>query len=99
MTDVIKMDYEAMDAMSQTFLQGVEQLQDTMQDMQSIANTMEDGTLIGSGGAAFTDALRGKLSPAISRLVDKFQELANDIQVAKQAMQEADSDVTKLYND
>ena len=98
MTDVIKMDYEAMDAMSQAFLQGVEQLQDTMQEMQGIANTMEDGALLGSGGSAFTDALRGKLSPAISRLIDKFQELANDIQVAKQAMQEADSDVTTLYS-
>lgn len=91
MTDVIKMDYEAMQEMSRTFLQGAEQLEDTMQEMQSIANTMEDGALLGRGGDAFTDALRGKLSPAISRLIDKFRELADDVNKAMQDMQEADT--------
>ncbi|GAB4439933.1 MAG: hypothetical protein Kow0031_21850 [Anaerolineae bacterium] len=91
MTDVIKMDYEAMEEMSRTFMQGAEQLEDTMQEMQSIANSMEDGALLGRGGDAFTDALRGKLSPAISRLIDKFRELADDVNKAMQDMQEADT--------
>lgn len=91
MTDVIKMDYEAMQEMSRTFLQGAEQFEDTMQEMQSIANNMEDGALLGRGGDAFTDALRGKMSPAISRLIDKFRELADDVNKAMQDMQEADT--------
>lgn len=91
MTDVIKMDYEAMQEMARTFLQGAEQFEDTMQEMQSIANNMEDGALLGRGGDAFTDALRGKMSPAISRLIDKFRELADDVNKAMQDMQEADT--------
>lgn len=90
MSDQIRMDYELMDNMKQAFLQGVEQLQDTMQEMQSIANTLEDGALLGQGGDAFTDAIRGKLSPAISRLTERFESLANRVEQAKVEMQEAD---------
>ncbi len=97
MTDVIKMDYELMAEMSRTFMQGAEQLEDTMQEMQSVANTMEDGALLGRGGDAFTDALRGKLSPAISRLIDKFRELADDVNKAMQDMQEADTTSKNMF--
>lgn len=91
MSDIIKMEYELMEEMGQTFLQAVEQLQDTMQEMQSIANILEGGALLGQGGAAFTDALRGKLSPAISRLIEKCEELSGDVQGAMQDMKEADA--------
>ncbi len=97
MTDVIKMDYGLMEEMHGTFLQGVEQLENTMQEMQSIANAMEDGALLGRGGDAFTDALRSKLSPSISRLTDKFKELAEDVQKAMQDMQSADSTSERMF--
>ena len=93
----IKMDYGLMEEMSRTFLQGVEQLQDTMQVMQSIANEMEDGALLGRGGVAFTDAIRGKLCPAISRLTDKFQELAEDVQQAMDDMRSADTSTERMF--
>jgi WXG100 family type VII secretion target len=90
MSDQIRMDYELMDNMRQAFLQGVEQLQDTMQEMQSIANTLEDGALLGQGGDAFTDAIRGQLCPAISRLTERLDSLAIRVEQAKTEMQEAD---------
>jgi WXG100 family type VII secretion target len=93
----IKMDYGLMEDMSRTFLQGVEQLQDTNQAMQSIANEMEDGALLGRGGVAFTEAIRGKLSPAITRLTDKFQELSEDINKAMEDMRSADSSTESMY--
>ena len=93
----IKMDYGLMQDMNKTFLQGVEQLQDTMQAMQSVANEMEDGALLGRGGTAFTDAIRGKLCPAISRLTDKFQELAEDINTAMEDMRSADTSTERMY--
>lgn len=97
MTDVIKLDYELADEMVATFLQSVEQLQDTMQEMQHIANMLEEGALLGRGGVAFTDALRTKLAPAISRLTDKYEELAEDVRIAKQRMIEADKKAASLY--
>ena len=93
----IKMDYGLMEDMSRTFLQGVEQLQDTMQAMQNVANELEDGALLGRGGVAFTDAIRGKLCPAIGRLTDKYQELAEDIQKAMEDMKSADTSSERMY--
>jgi len=97
MSNEIKMDYGLMEDMNRTFLQGVEQLQDTMQAMQNIANEMEDGVLLGRGGAAFTEALRDKLSPAISRLIDKFTELAEDINKAMEDMRSADESSERMF--
>lgn len=97
MTDIIKMEYDLMEEMSRTFLQGVEQLQDTGQDMQSVANMLQDGALLGRGGDAFTEAIRGKLCPAIARLADKFQELSGDILTAMREMQEADQEAKSNF--
>lgn len=97
MSDVIKMDYGLMQEMSQTFLQGSEQLDITMQEMQSIANALEDGALLGQGGAAFTDAIRNKLCPAIARLNDKFRELADDVNKAMADMQSSDTHTHRMF--
>jgi WXG100 family type VII secretion target len=97
MSDIIKMDYGMMEDMNRTFLQGVEQLQDTMQEMQSVANELEDGALLGRGGAAFTEAIRDKLCPAISRLTDKYNELAQDIMKAMDDMKSADTSSERMY--
>ncbi len=97
MADIIKMDYDLMQQMSQTFLQGVEQLQDTNQEMQNVANTLEEGALLGRGGDAFTDAIRSQLCPAIARLTEKFQELSGDINVAMAAMQQADQSSESMF--
>ena len=88
--DEIRVVYESMEEMCQTFNQGIEQLQDTNQEVQSLASMMEDGALLGRGGVAFVDAIRGKLTPAISRLTEKFEELRDDVQAAKQYAEEAD---------
>ncbi len=97
MSDEIRMDYGLMSDMSQTFKGGMEQLQDTMQAIQNIANEMEDGALLGQGGATFVDVLRNKLTPAISRLIEKFDELATDINHAKDDMQKADDISARMY--
>ena len=97
MSDIIKMDYGLMEDMSQTFKQGVEQLQDTNQVMQTIANDLEDGALLGRGGVAFTEAIRGKLCPAITRLTEKFEALAGDIQKAMDDMRSADTTPERMY--
>ena len=96
-TDEIRVVYELMEEMSQTFDAGVEQLQDTMQEMQSVASTLEDGALLGDGGDAFKDAIRGKLCPAIGRLTDKFSELKEDVVAAKNYAEEADKQSKGMF--
>ncbi len=97
MSDEIRMDYGLMEDMSKTFQAGVEQLQDTLSAMQNVANELEDGALLGRGGDAFTEAIRNKLSPAISRLTEKFQELAEDVNKAMEDMRSADTSTERMY--
>jgi WXG100 family type VII secretion target len=97
MSDEIRMDYGLMEDMSKTFQQSVEQLQDTLQAMQNVANELEDGALLGRGGDAFTEAIRNKLSPAISRLTEKMQELSEDVNKAMEDMRSADSSTERMY--
>ncbi len=97
MADKIKLDYGLAAEMIRTFQQGAEQLQDTAQEMQVIANTIEGGALLGRGGEAFTEAIRGKLCPAIARLTEKYQELAQDVNDAMQLMREADANTQKTF--
>lgn len=91
MPDQIKMVYSLMEDMAKTFQKGSEQLKDTCSQMQGIANTLQDGALLGQGGSAFTDAINSKLVPSISRLEQKFQELQKDVLNAMKDMQQADS--------
>lgn len=97
MSDKIKLDYGLAEEMIRTFEQGVEQLQDTMQEMQNIATMIEGGALLGRGGDAFKDAIRSKLCPSIGRLTDKFQELSRDVDAAVKYMREADTQSKGLF--
>jgi len=97
MSDKIKLDYGLAEEMIRTFEQGVEQLQDTMQEMQNIATMIEGGALLGRGGDAFKDAIRSKLAPSIGRLTDKFQELSRDVDAAVKYMREADTQSKGLF--
>ncbi|MGB1248985.1 MAG: WXG100 family type VII secretion target [Candidatus Promineifilaceae bacterium] len=97
MSNIIKMDYGMMEDMSRTFQKGVEGLQDTSQQMQSIANMLENGALVGRGGMAFTDAIRSKLCPAIGRLIEKFEELSKDVADAMGDMKEADDQTESMF--
>jgi WXG100 family type VII secretion target len=91
MVDKIKMEYARMEEMAKTFQKGSEQLKETCSAMQGIAGTLQDGALLGQGGAAFVDAVNGKLVPAINRLEQKFVELQNDVLKAMRDMQQADA--------
>ncbi|RRR68751.1 MAG: hypothetical protein EI684_17115 [Candidatus Viridilinea halotolerans] len=86
----IKLNYEMAEDMRKAFQDGVTKLQETMHEMQSVANLMSDSALKGRAGNAYVEAIRNRLCPSLSKLIDKFQELDGDIAAAVSAMQEAD---------
>jgi len=88
--DKIRLVYALAEEMAKTFQKGVEQLEGTKHEMQNIAATLEGGALIGRGGSAFVEAIRGQLCPSLDRLKAKFHELDGDVKVAIQAMHEED---------
>lgn len=99
MSDEIKLNYDLAEEMAKTFNAGTEQLQDTMQELQSIANVLDQGALRGRGGAAFVEAIRNKLCPSLARLTDKFKEMEQDVQAAVAAMREADNTSRGKFGD
>lgn len=98
MSDEIRVVYPDMEEMSRTFQQGSEQLRETMQEMQAIATVLEDGALLGLGGQAFVEAIRGRLCPAIDRLADKFRELDIDVRAAMRYAMQADIESKQKFN-
>ena len=82
---------EMMDAMSKTFKDGMEALQDALMEMTRIANAMDDGALQGDAGSSFSDALQNSMARKIQELHDKFEELANDIEQTKQTFIDKDN--------
>jgi len=88
--DEIKLDYGLAEDMAKTIKAGAETLQDISQEMQNIANTLEEGALLGRGGALFVDAIRGNLCPSLAKFIEKFEELEGDIHEAMEFMRESD---------
>jgi WXG100 family type VII secretion target len=97
MADEMKMVYESVEAMVKTFDQSVEQLQDTMQEMQSIAGVLEDGALLGDGGQAFVEAIRNTFARSMTKLTEKMEELSGDCQAAIEEFQAADSESAGMF--
>lgn len=97
MADEIKLDYGLADEMIATFKQAEQQLNDTLSEVQAIAITLEDGALLGRAGEAFTDGIRGKLSPAIARLSKKMEEMAKDVEHYKRLMQGTDRSAARTF--
>jgi len=90
MQDEIKMEYPLMEEMKRTFQAGREQLQETLTELNSIADKLEGGALLGDAGSAFSEAIRGALTAAVNKLNDKFEELEGDIQYAVDQMRQAE---------
>jgi uncharacterized protein YukE len=84
MSEIIKMDYGAMEDMAQTFRDSAQNLEDIMREMESVAASMEGGALLGRGGDRFHFAhdifVRDRLVRVrLSKLADKMNELSQDI--------------------
>jgi len=78
----VRMNYESMDTMADQFFKAAEQLDDTMGDMQKVAQMMEGGALHGNTGSAFVDAIQSQLVPAMNIMRDKLSEMGEDIKAA-----------------
>jgi WXG100 family type VII secretion target len=92
MPEEIRLVIPTAEDMIKTFVEGVNVLQETNSRMEKIASTLEGGALLGQGGTAFVEAIRDSLNPAIARLEEKYQELAQDVRKAIEDMQEADQE-------
>src|SRR5688500_7515196 len=93
----IRLVYELAEEMAKSFNKGAEGLEQTTQEVQNIASTLEGGALLGRGGNAFVEAIRSQLVPALGRLKDKFNELDGDVKTAIKLMKEEDEQAARGF--
>lgn len=86
----IRLVYELAEDMAKGFQKGAEALEQTTQEVQNVASTLEGGALLGRGGTAFVEAIRSQMAPSLAKLREKFLELDGDIKVAIQLMRDED---------
>lgn len=98
MSEVIKLNYPAMQEMAQQCKTASQKLQETARLAQQIGNEMQNGALVGDAGEAFSQALLTALLPAVNKLGQKFDEIAKDIQAAISDMQAQDKNAGGLFN-
>jgi uncharacterized protein YukE len=99
MADIIKLNYPAMMEMAEHCKATSQRLLETVRLAQAISQQMENGALVGDAGEAFSGALTGAFCPAVTRLSQKFEEVARDIEGAIQDMQSTDgTKVGSLFN-
>lgn len=91
--DIIKIDFAKAEDMRKTFKASSQQLDQTIKEMQAIANTLEQGALLGTGGKAYVDAIKTKLIPSLNKFKAKMNELDNDVKAAVDYMKEGDAQV------
>lgn len=95
--DVIQMDYAWMQTTAQKFKARGDQMEGLIKDALRMAAAMDDGVLQGEAGDAFAEAIRQRLVPAMTRLKDKFGELASDVIKAQQEMAERDGSSSQAF--
>lgn len=93
MTKTLQIVPERIDAMTATFKSSMDELQETLSELNSIVQIMEEGALIGDAGTLFAEALRGSLTKKINDLHQKFEELSKDLQDTKNTIVEIDRNV------
>jgi|HigsolmetaAR206D_1030411.scaffolds.fasta_scaffold22074_2 Uncharacterized protein conserved in bacteria len=98
MADKIKLNYPMAEQMARTFQQSAQQVDETIKEMKSIADTLKNGALLGQGGQAFVDAIEGPFVKSLDKLSKKFLELDKDVRAAIAAMRQADEETKRQFN-
>lgn len=93
----VQMDYDLMEDMARLFREGSQHLEDLTRSMQNIAGRLEDGALLGRGGDALAQAIRGSLVSRIGALQDKLQELSQDVYGALVDLRDGDTEAASRF--
>ncbi len=93
----VKMNYQSMENMEKAFRAANQQVQESIQEMEKVAKTLEDGALLGMAGDAFKDAIRSKLEKRMKVIADKMAELERDINGALIATRDGITTATSRF--
>ena len=95
--NIKKMVYPEADQMIQVLKEACNQLQNTITDMEGVANALEGGAMLGDAGEHMADGVRSKLISAINQLIDVFEDGARYIAMERDDMMAAEQKSAALF--
>jgi hypothetical protein len=95
--NIKKMVYPEADQMIQILTEACNQLEDTIGEMEGIANALEGGALLGKAGDALAAGVRKQLISSIKKLIDGFEDGARYIAMERDDMKAAEQKSASLF--
>jgi uncharacterized protein YukE len=95
--NIKKMVYPEAEQMVQVLKEAIAQLQNTITDMDGVANALEGGAMLGNAGEKFANAVRSKLVTNINKLVDGLEDGVRYVNMEKEDMQAAEQKSAALF--
>lgn len=90
MSEIIKMDYAAMQHMKSVFDEIKNETDGYANNVAKIASSLGEGTLVGAAGNSFVDQLQNVFNKSLKLLGETYEEESSDIAAAMKFMQESD---------
>ena len=97
MSDVIRMEYAAMEQLIQTFRQAHGSLEEVKGVESQMAQLIENGAMLGAAGEHLASAIGGPLVNATLKLAAKMEEEANDCAKAMEIMKQHDQEAAGKF--
>jgi len=96
-SDIKKMVYPEADQMIKILGEACNQLQDTISEMEGIANSLEGGALLGQAGDAMANGVRKQLIGSINRLIEGLEDGSRFVSMEREDMLAAEQKSAKLF--
>jgi hypothetical protein len=96
-SNIKKMVYPEAEQMIKILGEACNQLQDTIGEMEGIANSLEGGALLGQAGDAMAAGIRKQLIGSINRLIEGLEDGARFVEMERQDMLAAEQKSAKLF--
>jgi len=95
--NIKKMIYPEADQMIKVLGEAVNQLHDTISEMESIANALEGGALLGKAGDAMAGGVRKQLIGSINRIIEGLEDGSRYVAMERDDMLAAEQKSAKLF--
>lgn len=97
MAEQIEADYGTLEQVHKKFVEQSEMFQETVRNLHSRMEPLEDGGWVGKGSDAFFDEMNSVILPACARLKQAYEQAADTTKQIGETMQQAEQDAKNAF--
>jgi exonuclease VII small subunit len=94
----VRMDYDQVEDLIQSYRVSVQQLTETIRAMQRIADMLDGGALVNQRGQEWSSMLRDRLNPRLNTAQDELEEVVHDLDFAVRELRDGDTDARGRFS-